>query len=368
MLFSLLFLAALTVATPSPRYGSPYPHGGSHCPPIKGDFNVTYFRLYPEGFDYDSIHCKAYIGGNFNSTVLKKDLHTGEQELLTFPGISFNETYHISGIEFSPRTGAIYFSANNGIAFQSGATDLTGPNKLIKYDTFTNRVVWISDMAPVIAEIKRLTGIQVNGFQDVAEDLAGNVYSVITFGRAIVKITPDGKPSIYYYTPHPPSVNGVMLTSWNGIMSVGDLLILPENSLGKFYVFNTKNGKATPKIYTPKEMPSGYSLSCDRINPPAMFDGTVALCSDDAHGVAVYHSTDKWNTAEYLGLIPNRGTGIPTASGQISNGLYYSNEFFFDVDPNVFDLQPGGNRTIFPFYDITSEVRGLVSRSGRSSW
>ena len=41
---------------------SPVVHASKNCPPITGDFNVTYFRLYTESFDYDFINCKAYFG------------------------------------------------------------------------------------------------------------------------------------------------------------------------------------------------------------------------------------------------------------------------------------------------------------------
>jgi hypothetical protein len=89
----------------------------------------------------------------FNSTVLRKDFCTGEEEVLTFPGISGNDTYHVSGVQYDRKTGAMYFSANNGIAFSSKGADLTGPNRFIKYDTSTDQVVFIADMDSVVAQL-----------------------------------------------------------------------------------------------------------------------------------------------------------------------------------------------------------------------
>lgn len=33
-----------------------------HCPPFPGTFSVDAFSLYPENLDFDSIHCKLYLG------------------------------------------------------------------------------------------------------------------------------------------------------------------------------------------------------------------------------------------------------------------------------------------------------------------
>ncbi|KAH6696466.1 hypothetical protein BKA61DRAFT_683166 [Leptodontidium sp. MPI-SDFR-AT-0119] len=363
MLLKILFSIVSTgfvAASPAPQ------QHGSHCPPISGDFNVTYFRLYSEGFDYDSIHCKAYFGGNFNATVLKKDLATGEETLLKFPGISGNPVYHVSGIEFNRAQGAMYFSANNGGAFSSKGVDRTGPNHLIKWDTYQDKVAWVADLSPITAEIHALTGYEFNGFQDMAQDLAGNTYIMTAFGHSIAKITPDGKPSLWYYNKNPtPSSDvgfvppGNLALGWNGIFSIDNTLVLPDVITSKLWTFDTTAKIAAPKLVAPKNLPINSKLACDRSYPPPMFNGEIFLCSNDFNGTAVYYSSDCWKSAEYLGLVPSKYDGIPTASAQISNSLYSNNEYLFDL--GLFDIQPGGNRSVFPFQDITSPVKALYA-------
>ncbi|OXV06020.1 hypothetical protein Egran_06212 [Elaphomyces granulatus] len=346
---------SFSLASPATTY---YPSGG--CPPISGDFNVSYFQLYPEGFDYDPVHCKAYFGSLFNSTVLRKDLSTGEEEVLTFPDISENHTYHVSGVQYDRKTGAMYFSANNGIAFSSNGADLTGPNRFIKYNTSTDRVVFITDMDSVVAQLNALTGYQYNGFQDMAEDLAGNAYYVTSLGPSIFKVTPDGTPSIFFYLP-PKFINGTVQSNWGGIFSVGNILVSLDNFNGKMFRLDT-TAKDPFKDYTTYSLAdSPVQVHCDRTYPPPMFDGKIVLCSNDGNGTYVLYSNDLWQSAKYLGLAasPNYG-GIPTASCQIANSLYTNTEYF--LDGVTFDKV--GNRTDFPFTDITQKVLQLTRSVG----
>jgi len=213
---------------------SPVVHASKHCPPITGDFNVTYFRLYTESFDYDFINCKAYFGSLFNSTVLRKDLSTGEENVLTFPGISGNDTFHVAGVLFNRRD-AVYITADSGLAFTSGGVILNGPNRLIKYDVFTNRVVYIADVDPVVAQLKTLTGNSYNGFQDIAEDENGNAYYIATFGGAIIKVTPDGTPSSFFYTT-PMIVNGSSQPIWSSVFATRNILVVWDFPFRNFCV------------------------------------------------------------------------------------------------------------------------------------
>ncbi|OXV10899.1 hypothetical protein Egran_01344, partial [Elaphomyces granulatus] len=351
----------LSLASPTEYY----PSGGSGCPPISGDFNVSNFRLYPEGFDYDSVHCKAYFGSLYNGTVLKKDLTTGEEEILTFPGISGNDTYHLSTVQYNRKTGVMYLSANNGIAFVSNGVNLTGPNTFIKYDTSIDRVVFTADMGSILAELKARTGSIYNGYQDIAEDVAGNAYYMTTFGPSITKITPEGTLSLFFYLP-PVIINGTTQANWAGIFSVGNVLVSLDNVSGKMFRLDTtaKDPFKDYSIYPLADSPprSDVKIICDRIYPPPMFGGKIALCSNDGTGTYVFYSNDVWKSAKYLGLVasPNDG-GVPTAACQITNSLYTNSEYFLDGGP-TFDQV--GSRTVFPFTDITQEVLKLTRSVG----
>jgi hypothetical protein len=91
---------------------------------------------------------------------------------------------------------------------------------------------------------------------------------------------------------------------------------------------------------------------------PPKYDNTVLLLAIPASGVEVLRSKDGlWNTAEGLGRVSNN---VPAASGgnvtavvQIGSRIYMNEEFFGDSQP--------GNRTQFPYVDITEEVERLLA-------
>ena len=92
-----------------------------------------------------------------------------------------------------------------------------------------------------------------------------------------------------------------------------------------------------------------------------MFDEKIALCSNDGIGTYVFYSDDLWKSAKYLGLVNSTNTGgIHTASAQLSNSIYTNSEFFYDSVPVP---SSPGNRSIFPFTDITQQVLNLVPSS-----
>jgi hypothetical protein len=98
----------------------------------------------------------------------------------------------------------------------------------------------------------------------------------------------------------------------------------------------------------------------DAIYFPPRYKGTVLLVAQDLAGIAVLRSKDgNWDWAEYLGLVPNLLNGTDaTAAVQVGDGLYIVAVSFTD------SIVPGtssGNRTLFPFVDITEEVEKLLS-------
>ncbi|OXV08009.1 hypothetical protein Egran_04227 [Elaphomyces granulatus] len=351
-----MYISAIAILAGASALGlvSPIVHASKHCPPITGDFNVTYFRLYTENFDYDFINCKAYFGSLFNSTVLRKDLGTGKEEVLTFPGISGNDTFHLSGVLFNRRD-AVYMAVGSASAFKSGGVILNGPNRLIKYNVFTNRVVYTADVDPVLAQLKTLTGNSYNGFQDIAEDENGNAYFIATFGGAILKVTPDGTPSTFFYTT-PVIVNGSSQPIWSSVFATRNVLVVWDAPIQKFLRFDTTSVDpgntytSFPLTNTPGR------FDCDRLYLPMMFDDKIALCSN-GDGTYVFYSDDLWQSAKYLGLADSTNTGgVPSASAQMSNSIYTNSEFFSDSG----SVNSPGNRSVFPFTDITREVLNIV--------
>jgi hypothetical protein len=193
---------------------------------------------------------------------LRKDLGTGEEEVLTFPNISGNDNYHGSGVLFNRRD-AVYIAFDSAPAFKSGGVILNGPNRLVKYNVFTNRVVYTADVDPVLAQLKTLTGNSYSGFQDVAEDENGNAYFIGTFGGAILKVTPDGTISTFFYTT-PVIVNGSSQPIWSSVFATRNVLVVWDAPIQKFLRFDTTSADpgntytSFPLTNTPGR------LDCDR--------------------------------------------------------------------------------------------------------
>lgn len=77
---------------------------------------------------------------NFNASVLVYDPYTATYDILTFDGITDTEPYHVSGIDYDASTKSIIIQANSGNPFMTNGADLSGPNKVIRYDTVSKKV------------------------------------------------------------------------------------------------------------------------------------------------------------------------------------------------------------------------------------
>ncbi|KAF3906456.1 hypothetical protein ABW20_dc0105901 [Dactylellina cionopaga] len=328
-----------------------------HCPPVSGNLFIKQNGLFPENLDWDSRNCRLFLGSLFNATAVEFNPYTNTTRTFTFPGVSFDPDFHIGGVDYDSGKKVVYFGADAGNPFNTNGANLTGPNRLIRYNPQTQTVIYDIDMAPFQAAVKLRNGNKlVSGFQDMAEDTSGNTYFIATFGNAIAKVTPNGVFSVYYaQNPVDPSIAG-----YSGIFSVFNRLVIADNSIASFVTFDTNAwGPARPHVVAPTCQPAGYLFSCDGFYAPPKYYGTVALCSNNAlQGIAVYKTYDNWNTAKYLGLVLNNdpavGNGFPTATVQITNSIYISEEYFFGTPP-IPDL--------FPLIDITTKVSALVDGS-----
>jgi hypothetical protein len=295
----------------------------------------------------------------YNQTVLKYNPYTKEQTIIEFPGISGNASLHVSGIDFDHRTGAIYISANSAAPF-SGVfgLNLYGPNYLIKYDTYTDSVIYTSDMAEATAAISAAAGQSLNGYQDMAEDTKGNSYYIVTFGSAVVKVNPAGKASVFLEQPaseitDPPGFG------YGGIVAVDDMLVISKNTDGVFVTIDTACSDPSEIAVVMSGLPANLIVSCDGVLAPARYSSKVILCSQDAtNAIDVYHTTDNWKSGSYLGAVANDSPlvvgGTPTATVQIANSIYINNDYFSYT--GVIAYRPEN-----PLIDITAQVDALVA-------
>ncbi|KAK5988374.1 Trichothecene biosynthesis protein 14 [Cladobotryum mycophilum] len=288
----------------------------------------------------------------FNATVSTYDVRQKRViDVITIPGISENPKFHVSGVQVDVARDLLSIVANAGTAFDTAGQDISGDNVLVQYDLHQQRIVWRQNLTAVT---KGLYG----GFQDVEHDTFGNTFVMGTFPSSIIKISTDGKTATPWFveTNTKTTVHG-----FSGIATheTGNFLLVADNEKGQILRFDTGAAKGTPELVVLQGgvEPIGKDLDCAYL--PPLFRGTVLLVVDNALGVIVIRSKDgKWEKAEKLGAIANaylNDGGLSTAVVELGGRIYVSTEFFGDTAP-AHSL----NRTQFPLYDITDEVKKLL--------
>ncbi|KAL6890869.1 hypothetical protein GGI43DRAFT_425335 [Trichoderma evansii] len=336
------------------------------CPPFQGSFNASILDLYPENADWDPVHCKIYFGLYYNASVVVYDPYRDESELIVFPGITGNEDYTITGVDYDGM-GSMYFAATSYTAFVATTSgnpalaNFTGPNSVIRYDTNTRKILWITDLVPIQKEVFQQTGKLITGFQDMAEDDQGNTYVIGTFGSIVVKINKNGTPQIWY---QPKNINDTLVSG--GIVRSGDKIVINDRVAPGLLTFDINETKGSPVYLHPEGFPTNYTGGGDGLLLPSKYGGKVILWSDDFYGNRVVGSRDNWKTAEYLGLVPMDGNlskqgGYTTASFVVGQTIYSLTEFFQPTR----SLKP---KQEWLMVDITEQVDELVKAWGGKIW
>ncbi|KXH66840.1 hypothetical protein CSAL01_01851 [Colletotrichum salicis] len=321
----------------------------ANCAAVSGTFEIENFKLYRENLDWGPIHCKIYISANFNSTVLVYDPYKATYDILSFDGITGVDPYHVSRINYDATTQSILISANSGEPFVTSGSNMTGGNKVIRWDTNTNSAAYTVDLADFTSKlaIDNSTG---GGYQDFAEDKDGNAYVPSVFHvPAIVKITKTGELSSWYIGE--PS-------SSSKYMYLGIIFHEVTNKLPGTH--QHQHDLARRRLY-----PS--DLECDGLLNPARYNRDVLLCSENGlQAITLWASKDGFESVEYIGKVMDNSTtdiatwASPTATVQIGNSIHISHEYFHDL--NEFDV--AGNRSTFPFVNAAADFDKLVLTAG----
>ncbi|KAK1658204.1 hypothetical protein BDP55DRAFT_773500 [Colletotrichum godetiae] len=341
----------------------------ANCAAVSGTFEIENFKLYPENLDWDPIHCKLYISANFNSTVLVYDPYKATYNILSFDGITGVDPYHVSGIDYDATTKSILISANSGEPFVTSGSNMTGGNKVIRWDTNTNSAAYTVDLADFTSKlaIDNSTG---GGYQDFAEDKDGNAYVPSVFHvPAIAKITKAGELSSWYIG-EPSSSSKYM---YLGIIfhEATNKLVITAPYLGTFLSFDVGSSSPAPtNISMTWPADGSYTasdLECDGLLNPVRYNRDILLCSENGlQAITLWASKDGFESVQYIGKVMDNSTtdiatwASPTATVQIGNSIYISHEYFHDL--NEFDV--AGNRSTFPFVDATADFDKLVLAAG----
>ncbi|GFP58863.1 trichothecene biosynthesis protein 14 [Trichoderma asperellum] len=320
----------------------------SLCPPFQGSFNASILDLYPESADWDPVHCKIYFGLYYNASVAVYDPYRDEFELIDFPWITGNDDYTITGIDYDGM-GSMYFAATSYTAFVATTSgnpalaNFTGPNSIIRYDTNTRKILWITDLVPIQKEVFRQTGKLITGFQDMAEDNQGNTYVIGTFGSIIVKINRNG-----------------------GIVRSGDKIVINDRVAPGLLTFDINEPRGYPVYVHPEGFPTNYTGGGDGLLLPSRYGGKVILWSDDFYGTRVVGSRNNWKTAEYVGLVLmddnlSRQGGYTTGSFEVGQAIYSLTEFFQPTR----SVKP---KQEFLMVDMTEQIDELVKDWEGKTW
>ncbi|KAH9897546.1 hypothetical protein F4778DRAFT_783124 [Xylariomycetidae sp. FL2044] len=360
----------------------------AECPPFdKGTILIDSYQLYPENADFDLSRCLVYLGALYNASVVVYDPYRAETvATLEFPNITRTPPFHIGAVAWDPYTDLVTILVDAAAAHETGGRDISGDNYVMRYDPAAAAdgvVLWSLN----ISEVARG---RYGGPQDVEHDARGHVYVLGTYPGTILRVEPDGSAIREWYLPE---VLDHTVSGFSGFAALGDILLVSDtrnNSVedggSAIYRFdmtaetgtpvlvpltmppsNNNNSSSSSNTTTPRPPP--LLLGHDAIYLPPKYNGTVLLLAEHDRGVSVLRSRDaKWETAEYVGLVPNNNDddeddpaldagALVTAPLEIAGSLYMVEDWFTDA------LVPGtsaGNRSVFPLVDITGRVEELL--------
>ncbi|KAI0384207.1 hypothetical protein F5Y04DRAFT_278211 [Hypomontagnella monticulosa] len=330
--------------------------GHKQCPPLEtGTIIVDSYQLYPENADFDMNQCLLYFGALFNASVVVYDPYKAETvETLEFPGITRTRPFHVGGVAWDPYTNLISILVDSAVPHETADHEISGDDFIKRYDPVKKEYLWSLNITEVTQGL-------YGGQQDVEHDARGHVYILGSYPGTLLRVKPDGSSIEPWYLPEKIDHTYYGLT---GLAATGDILLASDiknnSGSGEIYRFDMTAEKGTP-VLVPRT-PNDPILDFDAIYLPPKYGGKVLLISEHSRGVSVLRSADgKWETAEYLGLIPNDPTldegGANTATVEISGNIYMVVEWF--GDPIVAGTS-AGNRTEFPLTDITDQVEKLL--------
>ncbi|KAK0648080.1 hypothetical protein B0T16DRAFT_326627 [Cercophora newfieldiana] len=346
LLFPLLLTTTLAL---SPRPKPP----SDKCPPFSGDFIINYFQLYPENADWDPARCLLWIGCVWNATVATYSPYTHKTTVYEFPGTSHTGSVHIGGVAWDPYSpNLVTILTDSARPWDTAGADVSGEHKLIKWDAVRGKAVWEVDLT-------RTTGEKYGGFQDVETDRRGNTYVVGTWPGTVLRVDKTGKKVKEWYVPKPlpptteRGIGGLAVVKGTEVLLASG----PDGGLLRFDMTKELGRPVEIKIKNGRK----YPLT-DAAYLPDRYGGKVILVALGPDGIMVVKSDDGWKGAEYLGTVANRPVsglegGFVTAATQVGDAIYIVNGYW-DI-PWV----PGtvaGNRTLFPWLDITADVDRLV--------
>ncbi|KAF2743440.1 TRI14-like protein [Sporormia fimetaria CBS 119925] len=331
-----------------------HPAKNTTCAPIKGDFYVKQYQLYPENADFDFNTCKLYFGQLWNASLGIHDPYTSSHRTITFANITHNPSFHMGAVAANPRTSLVTVIADAANAFPSEGRDISGTNWLIHLDPVTGAEIFRINLTATSQG-------KYGGFQDIEYDPEDNIYVVGTWPGSLLRVSKDGNEVKPWYLPQEivPTYKGI-----GGIAALDWMLLAQGDQSHQIWRFDMRAATGTPVPVKITNANHTFGQS-DAITLPQKYGGTVLLVSEDFIGISVFESKDMWETAEYKGMVEigdvDPGTSnVATVQvgGGKEGGIFRVYEPF--GDEGLGGPGTAGNRTDFLIEDITEEVARLV--------
>ncbi|KAI1112900.1 hypothetical protein F5Y14DRAFT_442282 [Nemania sp. NC0429] len=351
----------------------------SLCPSFgTGAVDIASYQLYPENVDFNE---QSYIGSLYNASVIVYDPYQSAViSTIEFPNITRTAPFHIGGVAWDRYTNRttgpideVTILVDAAAAHETAGKDVSGDNILIRWSAPTQSVVWTSNLTAV-------TQGRYGGPQDIEHDIYGNIYVLGTYPGTLLRIPNTGGVAQEWYVPRSSSNSNAInhqVIGYTGLAAIeGTTLLVADarnNSRagGALYKFDMSAAKGVPTP-VPITYPSRSQTVMrpgDAIYLPPKYDNDILLVTEHEAGVSVLRSRagrgkEKWRGADFLGRIPNppevaKSGGLVTAAVEMAGRVFMVEEWFAD------SLVPGtsaGNRTSFPFVDITAQLDALVKR------
>ncbi|KHN96196.1 TRI14-like protein [Metarhizium album ARSEF 1941] len=300
--------------------------------------------------------CSALAGTRlYASDVAKYEFKDGKLAFIgtiPFRGLTNDSQYHASGVLKS--NNFLFVSVNQGAPFESGGEHLGGSSFVVKYDLGSKTEVW---RASVSAPTKGKMG----GPQDFAVGKCGNLFVVGTYPGHIIKITPDGKPSLWWDSGSPKTTD----TGLTSIVTVGQkLLAVDQRNGGQLVLFDSGAAEGKP-VPVPLVAESGekqtFGPDLDGATLLEGYNSRVLLVASNKGIIVVLAKDQTWSSAQVVGLVENRyrREGGHTSEAFELKGKVYAVTLWFEPAPR--------NRREFPLQDMTDALAEILEKHAEVS-
>ncbi|PFH61251.1 hypothetical protein XA68_17885 [Ophiocordyceps unilateralis] len=359
LLLPLILLSSSALAS----VGRYKPAKAAFCNVPPGNKLIDSFQLYPENASFDPKRCLVYFSVLWNNSVAIWDpVHNQIVGSLDDPKYTGRTDLHANAVSVDECRDELTTGFTAATAWDTNGRVITGQNNIARYSLSTFQRIWDVDLSNV-------THNKYGGYQDVAQDVQGNIFVAGTYPPSLLRVVPSTRMvDIWYLGPPDSNIAGLQ-----GLVNYQDKKILAtyqtQSIEGSQLVSFNINHPGRPKPIPVKQgnrVTNRVGTILDAAVLPPLYGQKVLLAPDAHAGTVVLYSDDDWNTAHRLGVVPTLFPGEPNgpsvvSSVQAGQRVFSIYEFFEDGVVKAPGLPKGpGNRNFFPLQDVTDGINRLL--------